>query len=151
MARVEGCGRGKMDVPDLHEPRADPFHHFSPRRQPLLPVRLPLEQVAGMQRVRTELKHTTELTRRRRGPETELLHQRSLFAHNQALELRVECGKARVVLNGVETSVVALIALVFPDVHWCGLGVSRAMSPDAWPTHQKCHNLPLPFSSCRPG
>lgn len=39
------------------------LHDFSPRTQTLLPVRLPLQQVAGVERVASELKDTAQLAR----------------------------------------------------------------------------------------
>ena len=46
---------GLYDLPDLHEPRTNTFHHLSARSEALLPMRLPLQQIAGMQGVRAQL------------------------------------------------------------------------------------------------
>lgn len=69
-----------------------------------------------MQRVRSQLEDTAELTWWRGRPETELLHERRLLAGDERLELGVEGWEVGVILDGVERGVVAGVALVLPDV-----------------------------------
>lgn len=78
---------------------------------------LPLEQVAGVEGVGPQLEDAAELARRGGGPEAELLHQAVALGADELLELAVELGELRVVLDGVEGLVVAGVALVLPDVH----------------------------------
>jgi hypothetical protein len=93
------------------------LHDLLPRLQALTPVVLPLKQVTGVQRISSQLKHTTELSRRRRRPEAELLHKTCALRLDELLQLVVELGKLGVVLDCVEGLVVTGVALVFPDVH----------------------------------
>lgn len=104
------------------------LHNLSPRREALLPVRLPLQQVTRMQRVGSQLKDTAELTRWRSRPEAELLHEGRLLAGDERLELGVESRKVGVVLDRVERGVVAGVALVLPDVD-CSSKVSIPNPP----------------------
>lgn len=81
-------------------------------------MRLPLEQVARVQSVGSQLEDAAKLPRRAGWPEAELLHQRSLLALDQLLQLLVELGELWVVLNAVQGRVVASVALVLPDVDY---------------------------------
>lgn len=69
-----------------------------------------------MESVGSEFEEATQCTRRCRGPEGEFLHQRRLLRGDEFLKFGVEGGEVGVGGDGVERSVVALIALVFPDV-----------------------------------
>lgn len=111
----------RVEVANLHKPRAHALHDLAPRLEPAPPVRLPLEQVAGVQRVRAQLKEAAEVARGRGGPEAELLHQRAVLVADERAQLLVELGVLGVVRDGVERGVVALVALVLPDVD-CGGG-----------------------------
>lgn len=64
-----------VEVADLDEPSTDTLHDLSSGLETTAPVSLPLEQVAGVKSVRSELKDTSELSGWGRGPEGELLHQ----------------------------------------------------------------------------
>ena len=108
----------RVKVPNLHEPGTHTFHHLTTSLEPAPPVRLPLEQVAGVQRVRAQLKEATEAARRGGWPEAELLHQGAMFVADQGAQLLVEVGVLGVIGDGVQGGVVALVALVFPDVDW---------------------------------
>lgn len=71
-----------------------------------------------MESVRTQLKDTAQLARSSGWPERELLHQRSLLGVDKRLELAVEFGELGMVLDIVQRLMVALVALVLPDVHY---------------------------------
>ena len=90
------------DLPNLHEPSTNTFHHFSPCCQPFLPVRFPLEQIARMECVRAQLKDTAQLTGRRCRPEPKLLHERYLLVGDERLKLCVEGIELGVVLDSVK-------------------------------------------------
>lgn len=128
------------------------FHHLSPCSQTLLPMCLPLEQVARVECVRAQLKDTTQLSWRGRRPEPELLHQRRLLAGDELLKLAVELGELGVILDRVKRSMVAGITLVLPDVD-CSIALSAVHQShhiSKVSTHQNYHNLPPRSSSCRP-
>ena len=86
-----------VQVANLHKPGSDTLHHFTPSLQSPPPVRLPLEQVPGMQSVRSELEDTSQLARGRCRPKREFLHQRNLLGVDQLSQLAVEAGKFRMV------------------------------------------------------
>ena len=109
----------RIEVTDLDEPGADALHDLPSGLETPAPVRLPLEEVSRVQRVRAELEQTAELAGRRGGPEAELLHQRAVLPADQAPKLAIKLGELGVLCDGVERGVVALVALVFPDMD-CG-------------------------------
>lgn len=119
-----------VEIANLDEPGANALHNFTTSLEATAPVRLPLEQVARMQRVRSELKNTAELSGRSCGPERKLLHQRNVLTVNERVELAVKLGKAGIVRDGVSRVVVALVFLVFPDVN-CDLLVSTHDHPSS--------------------
>ena len=92
------------------------FHDLLPRLQALTPVVLPLEQIARMECVSPQLKHTSKLSRRSSRPEAELLHEAGALRLDELLQLAVEFGKFRVVRDRIERLVVAGVTLVLPDV-----------------------------------
>ena len=71
-----------------------------------------------MQRVGAQLEEAAELARRRRRPEGEFLHQRGVLGVDKGLEGFVERGEFGMRGDVVEGGVVAVVALVFPDVDW---------------------------------
>lgn len=79
-------------------------------------MRLPLQQVARVQRVAPQLEDTAQLPRGRSGPEAELLHQTCPLTNNQLLQFAIELGELGVVLDVVDRLVVAGVTLVLPDV-----------------------------------
>lgn len=105
-----------VKVADLHEPSTHALHDLASGLEAPTPVCLPLEQVAWVQCVRSELKETTELAWRGRRPEGKLLHERRVFRLDQAPKLAVEGGIFWMFRDGVHGGMVALVALVFPDV-----------------------------------
>lgn len=107
-----------VELADLHEPGAHALHDLAAGLEALAPVRLPFQQVARVQRVRAELEEPAELPRRRGRPEAELLHERDVFGRNERFERQLEgrvVGMSRDSMQGI---VVAVIALILPDVHW---------------------------------
>lgn len=70
-----------------------------------------------MQGIGPKLEQSAEATRRGGRPERELLHERSLLALDQALELAVKVAEFGVLRDIVQRGVVALVALVFPNVN----------------------------------
>lgn len=108
----------RVEVADLDEPGADALHDFTTSLEATTPVRLPLEQVSRVQRVRSELENTAELSGRSCGPEGKLLHQRHVLTVDERVELAVEFGEAGIMRDGVSRLVVTLVLLVFPDVNY---------------------------------
>ena len=106
-----------VEVADLHKPGADALHNLAPSAKPAAPLLLPLEQVARVQVVGAQLKHPTEAARRARRPKAEFLHQRRALALDERSEPPFKGHEVRVPRDGVERFVVAVIALVLPDVH----------------------------------
>jgi hypothetical protein len=113
-----------VQISYLHEPGAHTFHDLLSGTETSAPVSLPLQEVARVQGVRTELKDSTKLARSSCGPEGELLHQRCLFRVDQGLELAIKLGEVRVVLDGVQGCVVTFVTLVLPDVN-CEFSISK--------------------------
>ena len=74
-----------------------------------------------MEGVGAEFEQAAELAGRSGGPEGEFLHQGGLFVVDEGLEVGVEGGEFRVGCDGVEGGMVALVALVFPDMNWMGM------------------------------
>lgn len=107
-----------IEVADLHEPRAHALHHLPAGLQPPTPVCLPLEEVSGVQCVRSQFEKAAQLAGRGGGPETEFLHQGRLLLFDQRSELAVEFGVLGVLRDGVQGTVVAGVTLVLPDVDW---------------------------------
>lgn len=107
----------RVEIANLHKPGSHTFHHLAPGLESAPPVRLPLEKVTGVERVGAQLKDAAELSGRGRWPERELLHERGLFAANQAAELLFKGWIFRVAGDGVQGGMIALIALIFPDVY----------------------------------
>jgi len=91
---------------------------------------LPLEQIARMERVSPQFKHASELSRRGGWPEAELLHEAGLLRLDKLLELAVEFGELGVLLDLVERLMVAVVALVLPDVDE-GVAVADFGAPGA--------------------
>lgn len=107
----------RVQLAYLHEPGANALHDLPARLEAAPPVCLPLEQISRVQGVGAELEETTQLAGRRGWPEGELLHERGALGVDEGLELRIELGKARVVLDVVKRCMIALVPLVLPDVH----------------------------------
>jgi len=108
----------RVEVANLHEPGADTLHDLTTSLETTSPVGLPLKQVAGVQGIRSELKHAAELSGRGRGPEGELLHERGILAFDQGSKLLFESGVLGVGRDEVSRFVVSLISLIFPNVDW---------------------------------
>jgi hypothetical protein len=106
----------RIQLADLHEPGADALHDFTPGPQPAAPVRLPFEQVARVQRVGAQLEYTAQLARGGCGPEGKFLHQRHTFAGYEGFELGIKRREVGMVGDGMEGVMVAMIALVFPNM-----------------------------------
>lgn len=106
-----------VEVTDLDKPGTDAFHNLTTSLESASPVSLPLEQVARMKRVGSKLKHTTELSGRRRRPEGELLHEINLLGVDELVKLSVILGELGVVANGMARLVVSLILLILPNVN----------------------------------
>ena len=110
---------------DLGKPCSNALHDVSSRLEARTPVRLPLQQVAGVERVRAQLEDAAEVARWGRGPEGELLHQVGAAAGEEPWE-----GRSKFLVVGrvggevVKGVVVASIALVFPYVHCTDLSVT---------------------------
>jgi hypothetical protein len=119
-----------VQISYLHEPGAHTFHDLLSGTETSAPVSLPLQEVARVQGVRTELKDSTKLARSSCGPEGELLHQRCLFRVDQGLELAIKLREVRVVLNGVQRCVITFVALVLPDVN-CEFSISKEPKDDS--------------------
>jgi hypothetical protein len=79
---------------------------------------LPFQKVTRMEGVGAELEETTETARWGGGPEGEFLHERCLFGVDEGFEMFVEGGEFGVIGDAVEGGMVAVVALVFPDVDY---------------------------------
>lgn len=77
---------------------------------------LPIEKISGVESVGAQLKEATELSRGGGGPEREFLHKRGLLLCDQGFEFFVKGRKVRVRGDAVERGVVAIVALIFPNV-----------------------------------
>lgn len=108
-----------VQIPNLYEPCTDSLHHFSSCLQSLPPVGFPFQEIAWVQGVGAKFEKTAEGARWCGGPEGELLHQRCLFRSDELFETLVEGGEVGMGGNRVKGGVVALVALVFPDVDYC--------------------------------
>ena len=117
----------RVDIANLHEPCPDSFHYFASRSQSLAPVRLPLQKISGVQVIGAQLKEATQPAWRGCRPEREFLHERRFFARDEGFERPVKGGKVGMRGNGVEGGVVALVALVLPDVDWLMLAQPSSM------------------------
>ena len=141
-----------VQVSDLHKPCTYALHHFPTCLQAFPPVGLPFKEVPRVQSVGAEFEEAAELAGWGGGPEGEFLHQGGLLVGDEGFELGVEGGKVRVGGDGVEGGVIAVVALVFPDVDYLNhqqlLPVHARHVP---PPYQRYHNPLLPFSNCRPG
>ena len=71
-----------------------------------------------MQGVGAEFEDAAEPAWGRGGPEGEFLHQRCVLGRDEGFEMSVEGREVRVGCYGVEGGVVALVALVLPDVNY---------------------------------
>ena len=69
-----------------------------------------------MQGVGAEFKKSTELPGRGSGPEGELLHERGLFVCDELFEMGVKGREVGMGGDRMERGMVAVVALVFPDV-----------------------------------
>ena len=69
-----------------------------------------------MEGVGAKFEQAAELAGCGGGPEGEFLHQGGVLGRDEGLEMFVECREFWVGCDGVEGGVVALIALVLPDV-----------------------------------
>jgi hypothetical protein len=107
-----------IQLPNLDKPSADTFHDFTSCFQALAPVCFPFEEISGMQSIGAELEEAAELARWCGRPEGEFLHEGDTLGSYEFLEGFVEGGEVGVLGDGVERGVVAVIALVFPDVNW---------------------------------
>lgn len=70
-----------------------------------------------MEGVGAEFEDAAELARAGGGPEGEFLHERGAFGGYEGFEFLVEGGEVGVVGDAVERVVVAVVALVFPDMN----------------------------------
>ena len=82
---------------------------------------LPFEQVSWTERIRAEFEEAAELPRGCGGPEGEFLHEGGGAGGYEGFELLFEGGVVWVGGDGMKGGVVAMVALVFPDVD-CGAG-----------------------------
>lgn len=113
-----------VQIANLYKPRTHALHDFSASLEAPAPVRLPLEEIAGLKLVRPQLKKPAQLPRRCSGPEAELLHQGRLFLVNQGTQLAVKFRKIGVLRNCVQRAMVTFVALVLPDMNYkCLLGL----------------------------
>ena len=119
----------RIQLADLYEPCSYPFHDFATGLEATPPVCLPFEQVSGMKRVGSKLKKSSKLAWRGCGPKRKLLHERCALGVDQVLELGVEFRKFGMVLDGIQRSVVALVSLVFPDMHCSKFASVRYYNP----------------------
>lgn len=108
----------RVEVADLHEPGADALHNLTTSLEATSPVGLPLQEVAGVQGIGSELKHAAELSGRCRGPEGELLHEGGILALDQGSKLLFEGGVLGMGRDEVSRLVISLISLIFPNVDW---------------------------------
>lgn len=76
----------------------------------------PFQEIARIQCVGAKFEKTAEGTRWCGWPEGELLHQGCLFRSDEFFKMLVEGGEVGMGGNRVKGGVVALVALVFPDV-----------------------------------
>lgn len=90
-----------VQIADLDEPRTNSFHDFPARLEATAPMGLPLQQVSGMERIRSQLKDTAEAARRGRWPEGKLLHERGTLALNHSSQLAVELVVSGQLRNGI--------------------------------------------------
>lgn len=105
-----------VEVSYLHEPSTDSFHDFFPCLETFSPVRFPLEEITGMQCVRSQFEDATELAWGCGWPEREFLHDGDFLRLDEGFEVAVEVCELRVVLDVVQRLVVAEVSLVFPNV-----------------------------------
>ena len=142
-----------VQVADLDEPRAHALHDLSSGFQSLTPVGLPFQEVAGVQGVGAEFEEAAEFAGRCGGPEGELLHQGGFFVGYKAFEVDVEVGEFGVRGDAVEGGMVAVVALVFPDMD-CTACVRQdsimSMVYVLRRSHRTCHSRPLLFSNSLP-
>lgn len=107
----------------------------------------PFEQVARVKSVGPQFEKAPESAWRCGGPEGEFLHEGCLFGGYEGFKRFVEGGEVRMAGDGVEGGMVAVVALVFPDVDFdCQQRYVR-QPIDAY---QRCHSLRLLFSSFLP-
>lgn len=111
----------RVEVTDLDEPSSNSFHDFAAGLESSAPVRLPLEQVAWVQRVGAKLEKAAELAGWGGWPEAELLHQRGALALDELLESLVEGGEVGMARDRMQGGVIALVSLVFPDVDYIAI------------------------------
>lgn len=114
----------RVKLSNLDEPGSNAFHDLPSGLEASSPVSLPLQQIAGVESIRSKLKNTSQLARGSGWPEGKLLHQRNLLGGDQLAELLVEIGKVGVVGDGVSGFVVTLVPLVLPNVHYEGGTIS---------------------------
>lgn len=91
-----------VQLADLHEPCPHALHDLATCLESATPVRLPFQQIAWVKSVRPQFKDSTERAGRCGWPERELLHEGCALSSDKRLELFVEIGEFRVVLDGVE-------------------------------------------------
>ena len=76
----------------------------------------PLEKVTWVEGVGAKFEEAAELAGCGGGPEGEFLHQGGVLGRDESLEVFVECRELWVGGDRVKGCVIALVALVFPDV-----------------------------------
>lgn len=108
----------RVELANLHKPRAHAFHHLPARLEAAPPVSLPLEQISGVESVGSKLEYSSQVARRSRRPEGEFLHERRSFSVDERLKLGIKLGEFGVVLDGIEGCVVTFVSLVFPDMDY---------------------------------
>ena len=103
-----------IQIPDLGEPRADPFHDLPPRCQTATPVRFPLEQISRLESVRAQFKDPAETSGWGGGPKGKLLHQGGVFAVDERFDLSVVLREIGHLRDVVQRFVVSVVSLIFP-------------------------------------
>ena len=83
-----------------------------------------------MQGVRAEFEEPAELPRRGRWPEGKFLHERRLFVCYEFFEMGVKGGKVGMGGNGMEGGMIAVVALILPDVD-CNKGIQVRLACDS--------------------
>lgn len=104
-----------------------------------------------MEGVGAEFEEPAEGAWGRGGPEGEFLHEGGLFVGYEGFEGGVEGGEVRVVLDGVEGGMVAVVAFVFPYMHFlhCQQVSLAYCNRGGEDPYQKYRSLPPPSSSFR--
>jgi len=81
-------------------------------------MRFPIKQVARVQGVRAEFEDAAEGAGRGGGPEGEFLHKGCSLCCYERFELVVKIGKFWVRGDRVKGGLIAMVALIFPDVDY---------------------------------